>query len=529
MSSRSSEVGLVPSTNDDEEMSRSDVLKPDVYRHMKVYFTLTCQSIDENTSKAKRIRYHFLRFMIFCFASFYFVYTLGLFGSNRKPYNLGYSFLYYPITVVERAMWELRWLVTCVLGLCLTRQVWVETFEGKLKDIKLDENRWKKVNNRSWGLGFALLFMWIVNVLGNFITINFRISQLNLGLAILVDSLMSLLDRILAFPLFFLFCVTLYTLCCMVDQYRQDIETWGTSKEPESSESSGESGTKKTDKAVMTDREAMTEKATMTDQEGMPGKAIMTDKAPMTDKATMIDQAAKDENSARESFRKIKDAIRITGHKFELYLTIHFLFLVCTFFLGVCACFEQMEVKVAENNTMPLPFQIPRSTRFINFFGNISVATDYTVLVAGTSAGSARLLTPSHVHYENNTFNKTGIDGNDAIRTKWLIMIMRDILFCSLAKTLESLLLYLVPVSLMVLLNNRLRQVYEVIEDSNVEKHQLFNNVQVIRRMCKYVKTAHGLKIYGYTLPTFQAIMLAAFGTFFAVVIQRLLLHIHMK
>ena len=106
---------------------------------------------------------------------------------------------------------------------------------------------------------------------------------------------------------------------------------------------------------------------------------------------------------------------------------------------------------------------------------------------------------------------------------------MWDIVFCSLAKTLESLLLYLLPVGLMVRLDNRLRGVYEVIEDSNVEIHPLFNNVEGIRRMCKYVKTAHGLKIYGYTVPKFQAIMLAAFGTFFAVIIQRLLLHIHMK
>ena len=85
----------------------------------------------------------------------------------------------------------------------------------------------------------------------------------------------------------------------------------------------------------------------------------------------------------------------------------------------------------------------------------------------------------------------------------------------------------------MVRLQNRLRRVYEVIEDSNVEdqkkKKLLFDSIEVVRRMCKYVKTAHGLKIFGYTVPTFEAFILAAFGPFVAVVIQQLLLHIHMK
>ena len=85
----------------------------------------------------------------------------------------------------------------------------------------------------------------------------------------------------------------------------------------------------------------------------------------------------------------------------------------------------------------------------------------------------------------------------------------------------------------MVRLQNRLRRVYEVIEDSNVEdqkkKKLLFDSIEVVRRMCKYVKTAHGLKIFGYTVPTFETFILAAFGPFVAVVIRLLLLHIHMK
>ena len=313
-------------SNEDNGMPGLQSKRAEVYRRMKRYLALTCQcwSIDKDTSKAKRILYHFLQSILALFAFFYFVYTFGFFGSSKKPYNIGYCFFYYPITVVEGAMWEFRWLVTCWLGLWCTRKVWRNTFEGKLKNIILGKNRWKKVKSFSWRLlGLALPGMLILNVLEDLITINFRISQLNLGLAILVDAFMNILDRILAFPLFFLFCVTMYTLCCMVEEYRHDIEigTWGTNNEPGSSESSGEFG----------DGD---------EREGIENI---------------------DANSARERFRKIKDAIRITGLSFELYLTIHFLFLVCTFFLGVCACFEQMEVRVDENYTMPLPFQVCES------------------------------------------------------------------------------------------------------------------------------------------------------------------------
>ena len=294
-------------------VSRNRVLREKVYRPMKRYLALTCQcwSIDENTSRVKLILYRVLKFVIACTASLYFVYTFRIFGSNKKPYDLEYQLIYYPITTVENAMWEFRWLVTCLLGILRTRKAWREMFEGGLKKIKLGEDRWKKVKCFSRCLAFALLFMWALNVFEVFVEIKFSgLSRANMALAIFVDSFMALLDRILAFPLFFLFCVTMYILCCMVEEYRHDIGTWG--KGEEKSESSSEDA----------------------------------------------DSPVNDENTARARFREIKDAIRNTGLIFEPYLMVHFLLLVCTFFLGVCACFEQMEVKIAENYTMPLPFQV---------------------------------------------------------------------------------------------------------------------------------------------------------------------------
>ena len=122
---------------------------------------------------------------------------------------------------------------------------------------------------------------------------------------------------------------------------------------------------------------------------------------------------------------------------------------------------------------------------------------------------------------------------NDPIRTEWLKKNLRSFAFCTFSRTLESLFLYFVPIYFMVRLQNSLRRVYEAIEDSNVEeqkkKNYLFKDVEVIRRMCKYVKTAHSLRIFGHTVPTFEAFMLAAFTPFATLMLQRLMVSIHMK
>ena len=106
-------------------------------------------------------------------------------------------------------------------------------------------------------------------------------------------------------------------------------------------------------------------------------------------------------------------------------------------------------------------------------------------------------------------------------------------LMLMIVRTIESLLLYMLPLGLMARLQNSLRRVYEVIEDCNLKDQKsyqyLFDDVEVIRRMCKYVKTAHGLRIYGYTLPTFGAFFLAAFAPFIKAIIQLLLCHINMQ
>ena len=205
----------------------------------------------------------------------------------------------------------------------------------------------------------------------------------------------------------------------------------------------------------------------------------------------------------------------------------------------------------------PPSIQIPQSARFLNidFHKNVSHHSIYTIGINNiydlgkTSTHSHSLFTASYTLLGQTRAEQAADKGKQATSgtnntltledqfekwryelikrsaaSAWMLMIVR---------IAESLLLYIVPLSLMIQLQNRLRSVYEVIEDCDLEeqktKHYLFDDVEVIRRMCKYVKTAHGLKIYGYTLPTFKAFFFAAFMPFITAIIQLLLCHIHMK
>ena len=329
-------------------------------------------------------------------------------------------------------MWEFRWLVTGLLGILCAGRIWSAMFEEKtdsgtykMKYINLGENGWKNVKYFSWALGFALFFMWTMTVIQSLIEINFQITGVNTALAIFMDAMLSLIDRILAFPLFFLFCVTMYILCCMVDKYRNDIEKWGKDDEKKSvstgeatDESTSEGTNQATTKGINQAPNEVINQAPNEVINQAPNEVInqapnevinqapnevinqapnevinqapnevinqapnevinqapnevinqapneVINQAPneVINQAPNEDEASGSknygENSARKRFREIKVAIRIAGLSFESYLMVHFLLLVCTFFLGVCACFEQMEVRIGENYTTPFPFQV---------------------------------------------------------------------------------------------------------------------------------------------------------------------------
>ena len=243
--------------------------------------------------------------------------------------------------------------------------------------MTLGENRLKKVKTFSWRLGAALILMVFIQEFGIFLELDFKITG-SLALAISLDALFMLLDRTLAFPLFFLLCITMYILCGIVEEYGEKIKQFpGNYKEAEKKEKTDDKG----ENAALDDKKSMKDKAgeenlavhtgTDNDQdenkdkhakdEDEGGKSEIADATKKHDPQEQVQHNESEsggENLAREEFRKIKGAIRNAGEWFELYLMFHFLLLLCTFFLGVFACFEQIEVRISENYTMALPFGV---------------------------------------------------------------------------------------------------------------------------------------------------------------------------
>ena len=332
---------------------RKAKIKDEILQPMKKYFALAGQSCSFPKGSRKRKLYTLFQFVIASLAASCFVYTLCLFPTNKTLYDISKYIIYYPIATIDQAVWNLRWLLTCWLGIWLTRaDIWQEIFD---ESITLEEDRLKKVKTFSWCLGATLILMVIIQEFGIFLELDFKITG-SLALAISLDALFMLLGRMLAFPLFFLLCITMYILCAMVEKYGEHIEHWsGNDKKAEKKQTND---AKEEDAApdVHIDTESKDE-----DAEGKGSKSGIVnegEKHDLQEQAQHNESESRLENLAREEFRKIKGAIRNAGQWFELYLMFHFLLLLCTFFLGVFACFEQIEVRISENYTMALPFGV---------------------------------------------------------------------------------------------------------------------------------------------------------------------------
>ena len=378
-----------------EEEARTDMkVKDEILKPLNKYLVWTGQCFpfpegaeDDATSrrrvKQKQILHSFLQVAVALLSVTCFVYTLCLFPSPKKLYDISYYFFYYPITTMDQALWEFRWLLTCWLGIGLSRAgIWQELFD---ESMTLRESRMKKVKVRSWLLGAALILMLIIQEIGIFWQMDFELTK-SLWLGIFLDAVFMLLDRTLAFPLFLLLCVTMYILCYMVEEYVELIQNWPlrnkddqgkVDRAAQTKPESVQDGKPALDQAVQTKAESVQDGKPAVDRAGQTKAESVQDGKPAVDRAgqtkaesgqdgkTAVDRAVQrkaesveDENSARERFRIVKRAIRNAGQWFELYLMFHFLFLLGTFFLGVCACFEQMEVRISENYTMAIPFGV---------------------------------------------------------------------------------------------------------------------------------------------------------------------------
>lgn len=437
--------------------------------YLNKYLTITGQRFPYKSSTKKKLLYVFWQFFVCCCVGAYFVFkAFGLYLLTNTRYTAAELLAYYPVTTIEQAAWEFRWLITCYIGIIFYNNIALSNwnyldgedsvFENKPEEnVLLPDDRWKEVKQMLIGLGIALLLLCLLSVICDLAETDFNLPHDDV-LWFTLHAIAKIIDRLFAFPFFLLLCLVVYILGSMVESYGMEIESYR--------------------------------------EDNL--------------------------NGARKRFKEIKQHIRTASLSFQLYWSVHLLLLLCTFFLGVCSCFEQMEVRISKNFTLPSPLLIPDYAQTaLMFEGNVS--SNGGLLMHGFNTQWAQ----SGMQMLNSSSGNAEIN---ILHVKWITKTIKMIVVDMAVKTFESLLLYLVPVWLMSRLEHQLRLVVERIEDSECEKQKedkkLFGEIEQIRCMCKYIKTATGVKIFGYTVPKFQTFMLAAFGPFAALIIRSLLLHI---
>ena len=193
----------------------TDVIKEKLLKRIRIYCCLTGQywSFKETAKKAviKRILYGLWQAMIVIFALIYFVYSFACFGLNMKVDRLSLCFYFYPVSLIEQAVWEFRWLATCLMGIVCTRGIWKKLFEKGGNDEGISLNT--EINIR-WPTGILLgLFfaMWFFSELSIYLEISSNFSDpitRSEALRFSLDAIAALVDRLVAFPLFFFFAST---------------------------------------------------------------------------------------------------------------------------------------------------------------------------------------------------------------------------------------------------------------------------------------------------------------------------------
>ena len=202
------------------------IVKKDPLLQLKIYMMFTGQfwplTDHHRRLYTKGLVSFLIKAVVMIYTFLYFIYALHMFHC-RHPLclkDINIDFYMYPLTTIDVGIWELRWLVTCWLGIIFTSSIWSKLFEEG--NVVLKEKDCSRVRWFVRILGFLIIGMCILNAITSLVEKDFQITQ-DIAVAIFVDCLLWLFDRFLASPIFFLLYTTMYILCCMVEEFKTDI------------------------------------------------------------------------------------------------------------------------------------------------------------------------------------------------------------------------------------------------------------------------------------------------------------------
>ena len=408
----------------------------------------------------------------------HFMYSLGFFGNpimNQQFYN------WFPISAIEDIIWDSRWVISHHIGLyyfCCARHM-----EKFLQESRLNQALWKETSLYLRKICLAVIVLVFV------LPVILRPAELSYSMDhrdawwIFMDTVLLAIDRLVTAPIFLVFVFEAYVLVRVVKGYGEQIKIW-----PK-------------------------------DYKNVPGSGM---------------------RAAKLKFVKTHSLIGSVGSNFQLYLALHFLFLLITAFLGVFACAEQIETKMTHNHSyfhrgIPKYFKRMKIAPYIikppTKVKMVPIESSQPFLRQSLVALKAKSKSQALKHLiANLTFKEEITEDYIAASEKQTLI---EVGIETVLKILESIVLYMIPLTLMLRLQTKLSVVRQVILYSDCFEQQengyLFQDEESIRTMAEFVATCKGITIFGYKMPLFRSFLLSVLAPFLTALTTFLFSYIHVK
>lgn len=405
----------------------------------------------------------------------YFVYALGCFGDSTLSHQY---FKWFPINAIAQVVWNSRWLISHHIGLfyfCYTRHM--ETF---LQDSCLNQTLWDETSRYLKRICLiVIVLVFIVPIFLRPVELSYSVEPAETKL-IIMDTVLLAVDRLVTAPIFLVFVFEAYVLIRVVKGYGERIKIWPS------------------------------------DYKRVPGSGM---------------------RAAKQQFVKTNNLIDSVGHNLQLYLAQHFLLLLVTAFLGFFACAEQIETKLYQNHSY-YEAEIPTYYKRINIAPLIRKPAIKVKMVANKSSQKHlqnlfevwKANKPKQFLIKGATLGEDLATGHtEASNQQVLIEVGVE----AILKILESIVLYMIPLTLMLRLQTKLAIVQKTILYSDIfdqlENGYLFQDEETVRIMAEFVSTCKGITIFGYKMPLFRAFLLSALAPFLTALTTFLFSYIHVK
>ena len=348
--------------------------------------------------------------------------------------------------------------------------------ESFLQDSCLNQTLWKETSRYLKRICLAVIaFVFLIPVVLRPIELSYSVTKDDVWWIIL-DTILLAINRLVTAPIFLVFVFEAYLLLRVVKGYGECIKIWPR------------------------------------DYKSVAGSGM---------------------HAAKQQFVEIHSLIGSVGRSFQLYLALHFLFLLITAFLGVFACAERIETKISQNHSyykeLPIYYKrmkirpaITKSTVVVKM---VPIKPNQLQNLMALNAAS-KVHKPMEVNVTLKEVSETSAEAGQK-------EMLTEVGIEAILKILESIMLYMIPLTLLLRLQTKLGIVRQTILYSDcfeqTDNGYLFQDEETIKAMAEFVGVCKGITIFGYKMPLFRAFLLSILTPFLTALTTFLFSYIHVK